>query len=374
MGVTIPLQTLACRVEETKTDKEPGSLETIAREFWGRDQCPHQEERDAERCRTRPVCTCESVAFVLNGPQTSHVVGGFYHAFVRAYNDHAGLSLSPDDIWLQILLFVSEYMDTPESAKQVLGENKLPESKRVLTVTTRVEAGEDQWNEFFQSIAAMIQEYTVPGYVELLAAPFSTTTAFGRNMLTIGLMSANKQHFEYGRIIPRCGITSVHLQGTLQDWQNIRQRAVALERLDRDSKLLAFLRPLHPILEQFEATYLGKPDVAWWNQVCHFESGRLGSGTTTLLSGWLLAFYGLAGKTVDVDDIPERRLQADVEIDNKLTGRVSTKRILAGFAGIHYANGVYRPRQCISVLHVGVPAQYTTPCDGGCYSCAEQFP
>nr|VVW88783.1 unnamed protein product [Nymphaea colorata] len=70
------------------------------------------------------------------------------------------------------------------------------------------------------------------------------------------------------------------------------------------------------ILEKFVETYEEKVDLDFWNKIVNSERGRLGSGSTTKYSGWLIHFFGLDGS---VDEVKLEGLGFDIEIDNKIT-------------------------------------------------------
>jgi hypothetical protein len=87
-----------------------------------------------------------------------------------------------------------------------------------------------------------------------------------------------------------CGIPSITLLGTKDDYLSILQRLDKLEEFGRESTI--FGRLLRPILRQFAIAFdtveEGKtPDPDFWGKICHYHSG--GSGPS-YISGWLTAF------------------------------------------------------------------------------------
>jgi hypothetical protein len=81
--------------------------------------------------------------------------------------------------------------------------------------------------------------------------------------------------------------------------------------------------------------------------------GRLGSGSTTKVSGWILKFFGLDGK-VDVGDIKAYNFDVPVEVINKETNQKKTVHMVGGFGGIYKENNAYRPQLSMIVYHDGI--------------------
>jgi hypothetical protein len=89
-----------------------------------------------------------------------------------------------------------------------------------------------------------------------------------------------------------CGIQNVHFGGTLDDWKSVLSKTQLIKDYDVDGKLKSYVKNVSAILEKFIETYEGKVDLDFWNKVVNMEHGRLGSGSTTKFSGWLIHFFG----------------------------------------------------------------------------------
>jgi hypothetical protein len=98
------------------------------------------------------------------------------------------------------------------------------------------------------------------------------------------------RYFTYKGSFIDCGIPSITLLGTKDDYLSILQRLDKLEEFGHESTI--FARLLRPILTQFVTAFdtveEGKtPDPDFWGKICHYDSG--GSGPS-YISGWLTAF------------------------------------------------------------------------------------
>ena len=71
-----------------------------------------------------------------------------------------------------------------------------------------------------------------------------------------------------------CGIPSVTLEGTLEDWIKIRNKVEKFSEYG----LLEWSKSLSYILDKFIETYKGNGDKDFWNKICNFKYITVGSG------------------------------------------------------------------------------------------------
>ncbi|AYV77211.1 MAG: hypothetical protein Barrevirus19_6 [Barrevirus sp.] len=334
---TVKIQNL-----EPINKKEPKKQDVA--KAWKREKCKHYYGKK-DQCKCNVLCYMENVEANVYAHSNS-----FYAAFVSAYNNHEDLVLSPDDVWLVITLQFSKYIN--DNAEKMRNMFVTHEGKKKLSVTTGKEVSEGEWREFFELMFLAIKNNTKEGVVDLLKCDFSTTGLVESLISVAAIMDSFKQFFDYMRGIPCCGIKSIRFMGTLDDWTKLLDRTMALEKYSVDSKWSSYIQNLIPILKQFINTYNEKVDVDFWNKVMNLTSGRLGSGSTTYVSGWILDFFGLTGK-VDVDDIKSYSIDVPVEIENRLTGERKNVSIIGGFGGVNYTDGAYRPQLSFIVFHDG---------------------
>lgn len=286
------------------------------------------------RCEFGTLCKCVVKAYYENNP--AKINGGFYRAFAYAYNNHKGLILSPDDVWMRICLYFTECVNNnPEKFRDLFVSHK---EKKKLTVTTRNELSESQWDEFFELILPQIKANTKDNVTDLLMCNFSTSEYVEKLLSTATIMDTFKKYFEYERCIPRCGITNVKFLGTLKDWELLIVKTENLRKYHMEK----YVDDLLPILHKFVDSYNGNVDVDFWNHVMNRRHGRIGSGSTTFISGWILKFYGLTGEVED-SDFADKFIDVPVEIKNYMTGKKTIVSIVGGFNGIYEENGAYRP-------------------------------
>lgn len=282
------------------------------------------------------------LAHYKNGDINTRINGSLYGAFSAAYNLHEDVTLVPDDVWMTILFQFSKYVNA--HAEELRSKFVSFEGKKFLEVTTHNELEESEWKEFFDMMTVAIKANTKDGITEVMEANFTTTGFVERMVSTAAVMDSFQKYFDYGRCIPMCGIRNVNFGGTLDDWYLIVDKLNKLAAYDVDGKWANYCKTLNPILEQFIATYRGEVDTKFWDKVMNQTHGSLGSGGTTYVSGWILAFYGQSGK-IDVGDLDSSHvLDVPVRLDNKITGVVKTVKVRATFAGVVKEGDSYRPQ------------------------------
>jgi hypothetical protein len=296
-------------------------------------------------------CCCETLYTESNGKKLTRLTSnGFYCAFLYAYNNHGDVKITPDDVWITIVLYFKEYVNT--NAEKLRTKFVSHEGKKELTVTAGKETNESQWDDFFAKIIEAIKENTSEGVVDKLKSDFSTTTRFEEIISTSAIMDTFKEYFSFGRFIPMCGIQNIWMKGTLEDWIKIKTKLTGLKEFDVDKKLSKYVDELIPIINNFIDTYQNKVDVDFWNRIMNFERGRLGSGSTTYTSGWILKFFGIYDK---IEGEPEiKQIKVDIKIDNRLTSTIKNVKLVAGFVGVIEEQTedrmIYSPQLAISII------------------------
>lgn len=130
----------------------------------------------------------------------------------------------------------------------------------------------------------MIDHNLVDGEVKDWVIPdFSTTTKEDKLVCGSVLMATMKSYFTY-HMAAFCGIPSISLDGTVEDWQNIKNRIDKFRRYNLND----WTDMLEAILEQFVQAKKGKLDNAFWGKICHWEGEH--SYKIPELSGWITAF------------------------------------------------------------------------------------
>ena len=227
--------------------------------------------------RKKLICSCEHNQFV--------------HTIKLAYENHFPLILSPDIIWTVILQGFARHV---ESNAQELRDYfvDFKEEKKTLTVfRPYFELGnpDNDWEGIFSEFSSTIKENIGEGNHQSLVPTFTTTGLIEKTVFEVMLMNSMKEYFQYDLLLG-CGIPRVVLEGTLQDWRNLKKHAEKLAKY----KLEWWISLLLPVLHKFVQAYEGEVDNRFWDCIYKdYPSDCSGCPVfdNPCLSGWLTVFF-----------------------------------------------------------------------------------
>ena len=211
-----------------------------------------------------------------------------------AWCQHRPVSLSPDVIWLLICQQFSHYVNkNPEKMRKHLVSH---EGKEELVVKTNDLFSEQaDWVGLIDGFAAEIGKYTRDDLSSTLVADFTTTGIDERIASEVTLMDVTKPYFEYLAIYAVCGIPSITLTGTPEDWKKVLAKTRALGHIG----LEWWTAELEPVLQEFVKASEGNPDYWFWKDIVKKTRPRTIQGPTcgrryrplTKFDGWFLKFF-----------------------------------------------------------------------------------
>ena len=270
----------------------------------------------------------------------------FFQTIVRAYAEHRPLVLSPDMVWLLISQGFARYVNahSDELRDQIVSHT---EKMDLVVETTKNLLYEDaDWKKLIAGFAAQINEYTKGDIGKTITADFTTTGVTERIVSQVTLMETVKTYFDYVVHYMGCGIPSITLMGTPQDWQKVLEKTEQLEKYGMGD----WFKSLKPILTEFIKASEGKPNQAFWqnmvkkehpdklvgNKVCDFRK-------PTVLDGWMLKLFpDENGLTLDqvphIHEMPSERVYVDfryqvIDIANGNVIVDTPMELIAGYIG-----------------------------------------
>src|SRR5262245_6997848 len=237
-----------------------------------------------------------------------HPLAGAVHL---AFSQHRPLRLTPDHIWLTIAQGFAHHVNNNSEAlrSRLVGF----QGKMVLQVSTLALEGPEDWARVINEWAEDIGDFIPRELVQAMLCDFTTTTPAARIASQIVMMDAFQRFFDY-RVHCICGIPSITLAGTVEDWRRILSRVEHLGQYD----LRWWTDRLLPICEAFAQTAEGKPSREFWRSIYKPE-GIYGEHVIT---GWLADLFpyildryhtGASSPTVKnpVLSVPRRELTVD---------------------------------------------------------------
>ncbi|WP_316792136.1 DUF4419 domain-containing protein [Pedobacter frigoris] len=208
--------------------------------------------------------------------------------YLRAYQNHYPLTISPDIAWLLICQGFANHVNAdPEKIRSQLVNF---DGKKTLIVKRDLSKMGNMtdfpWETVFPEFAEQIAGFTGKELTNNLSADFTTTTPTVRIASQITLMESMKEFFNYKVVFIGCGISEVTVEGSVKDWEKILKRLDYLAKYD----LEWWTSELKPVIQKIIDTKKGKPDKQFWmNMVKYHKLGVYGSYDG--IDGWLLKFY-----------------------------------------------------------------------------------
>jgi hypothetical protein len=211
----------------------------------------------------------------------------------QAYADHRPVVLSPDMVWLAVSQGFARFVNA--HAEQLRSRLVSHEQKQELVVTTAddlLAEGAD-WSRVVGDFAAALGRHTNEHIAEIITADFSTTGAVERIASQVTLMDAFKAFFDYKAVYIVCGIPSITLQGTPDDWRRLQTKTRQLA----DYGLQEWVAQLEPVLAEFVKAAEGQPDQRFWQDIVsrkhpdELRGGGCSREPGTPLDGWFLKLF-----------------------------------------------------------------------------------
>lgn len=224
---------------------------------------------------------------------------GFVHTVLDAYNHHYHLVIRPDDVWISVITQLSFYINAhaKDLRKRFVQHIKKKELKIELPPSTI-----DNIDFSFMSseMTKLLHENLVDKNLRDWILPaFSTTTQSDTTVSAIIMMASMKTYFAFA-CETMCGIPSVTLDGTKQDWLEIQKRLEFLDGFGEPTRLWATM--LRPVLSKFIAAFDGETDDVFWGHIA--SPVHFGSGSPTI-GGWITAFCAFTEKGEFTGPAPE---------------------------------------------------------------------
>ena len=217
----------------------------------------------------------------------------FYQCIVWAYAEHKSVTLSPDMIWLLISQGFARYVNAHAEELRPLLVSHTGKIDLAIESKKDLLSGQADWPKLVGEFAAQIDHYTKGDITKTITADFTTTSPIERVASQITLMESVKSYFEYIVYYIACGIPSITLKGTPDDWRQVLEKSQKLKGYGVD----AWIESLEPILTEFVNAAEGKPKQRFWQDIVKkkrvnkLKGGGCSPDKPTELDGWLLKFF-----------------------------------------------------------------------------------
>ena len=282
----------------------------------------------------------------------------FYNCMVEAYAGHYSVILSPDAIWTLISQGFCHHISlNTEKLKDKIVNH---EGKMEISVISEYDLYSPlmDWDTLLNGFDIQIAENTKGNIADIMRADFSTTGNTERITSQVTLMSAVKSYFDFAAIHTICGIPTITIEGTPDDWRKIIKKVESLRNYD----LGWWVDDLKPILQEFVNASEGNVNKDFWQNIVKKdrpESMKNGAGCgvkdATKFDGWFLKFmpFDKDGRTPDTvvygrnDMLPSVVSAPFTYVVKDSTGNIFSKtpmEIMSGFVGIDVNEKTYTMR------------------------------
>ena len=225
----------------------------------------------------------------------SHEKSSLIQGLIYAYKNHYPITVTPDMIWILILQGFSRFMEKYENlvrerfvnftGKKDLKVERLDYSPQSAT--------KEVWDGIIKEFVEKIGKNVGKETIDNLECNFSTTSPAALVTSQVSIMSAMKQYFTYRVLMAGCGISSITLEGSLQDWEKIKSK---LEFLSTKA-LKWWTKHLIPIIDNIIATKkyynskgkLSKELIEFWKGMIRLK-GKGDMYDPHMVNGWIVKF------------------------------------------------------------------------------------
>lgn len=294
------------------------------------------EERDTAQI-SQSFSTKIEASQLPNKKMVNYGKQSFIKGMHQAYADHRPFTLSPDMIWLLICQGFSKHVNkNATELRDVLVDHQ--GKKELIVRNDCLLADPEEWKKVIPAFIEDIKESVKGDLVDILSPNFSTTTATARIACEITIMDTFKSFFEYTVLTCICGIPKITLEGTLEDWIELKAKTSKLATY----QLNWWVDSMLPILDKIIETKKGHIDKPFWRNMYKVHTPEV-YGATEKITGWITTFFpydrfGLPTKwkNVDINDLPDELTYTNFKwvITDGLREEVFSMQLVAGFVGL----------------------------------------
>jgi hypothetical protein len=242
------------------------------------------------------------------------VVACEYHPFVAAvhsaYAEHRPLVLSPDMFWLLVAQGFANHVNMNSEAMRhhfvQFGGKKKVVVRRDQFIKGSLE---NDWAGAYNEFAGKLVEFIGKENHDRIVCPFSTTGLVERAANDLVLTDAMQSCFELG-MYSMCGIPSVTLEGTAEDWSKLHDKT---EELGKAYDVKWWTDKLLPIMERIARNAAGADDPDLWQRIYKVDNSSGGP----YIGGWIRRFFPY----INGHDLSNCKSYADVRQARKIIVR-----------------------------------------------------
>jgi hypothetical protein len=226
----------------------------------------------------------------------------------HAYAEHRPLVLSPDVIWVTIAQGLAQHIRLdPEKYRHLLVKHEGKRQLKIERDDMHRRSPENPWASVVDDLVNQLSS-DVGESAEQFACDFSTTGPVERTVSRIVLLDIFQPYYSY-LLIAGCGIPSITLEGTADDWRRLREKVELLAPFDLDW----WLKHLRPICDQFVAAAEGRVVREHWLRIYKVRWLYLAEA----IHGWLAKLFPYT-RNFDTNQYSIRNVLFDPKVEAEI--------------------------------------------------------
>lgn len=226
-----------------------------------------------------PVDHDSTYKLIKGNAQGSLSNTGLVGLISHCYSKHLPVAIAPHDVWVLLLSEITkEVAQHPEQYRQYFTTSAGKEDIAVPSGSL---------TEIPIATLADALAQKVLFNTGLIFKNFSTETPIVTQTIQAIFCDMASPYYNYMMFC--CGIPSIKLLGTTEDWTKLAQGFAELTQKFNTPVLQTYLDKVEPILSQFVNASQGLADVNFWKNI--FTQKNVGSGGDLTVDGWITKLF-----------------------------------------------------------------------------------
>lgn len=265
----------------------------------------------------------------------------FFFGMCEAYAHHRPVVLTPDAVWILICQGFANHINFNSNQFREMLVNL--EGKEQLALNLETTPQVTNWYNAVESFYSMLTQTIKGDLASTMMCDYSTSSKVEKLVSQAILMESVKSYYDFIVIYSICGIPSITLEGTTDDWIRVREKTARLEQYE----LKWWTDRLLPILDEFVNASKGKADIDFWKQMIHVTEPQQ-CGDPRIIDGWITTFYPydrqgnrFNGKSItDSDQLPSEIVKVKL-LTHFPDATMGSMEIWAGLFGLEQDESTY---------------------------------
>lgn len=258
--------------------------------------------------------------FLFPRHQEVHCLNGFIEYACFCYQNHYGFVISPTDIMYMVQAELATAVKANPDAFSSMFTTTPGEKQEIVTMT-----GSPEEIDVFAVVDQLRER--VPTKVDLFLPEFSTTTIAANLATHVAFCDMVSPYYSYYTMM--CGIPTVEVAGTIEDWQKLSKTLFDLSALFSGNLKTYLARVWARVATIIKECSTGNGTL--FTQMVSMK--KCGSGSQYDVTGWILDFMNKDGKHSVMEMLQNvHQYLSKMEYKN-----LETQRTFDMIAGIFYA-------------------------------------